>query len=88
MVKNIVFRHVGCNLKGLATIDGSAMVMVGGVDGVGGMEEMQEFVAAAMEKRPIQTRRETRQKFRENKEKSQKKKGKPLPDLIEAERNK
>ena len=40
MVKNIVFRHVGCNLKGLATIDGSTMVMVGGVDGVGGMEEM------------------------------------------------
>ena len=40
LVKNIVFRHVGCNLKGLATIDGSTMVMVGGVDGVGGMEEM------------------------------------------------
>ena len=40
MVKNTVFRHVGCNLKGLATIDGSAMVMVGGLDGVGGMEEM------------------------------------------------
>ena len=40
MVKNIVFRHVGCNLKVLVTIDGSAMVMAGGVDGVGGMEEM------------------------------------------------
>ena len=38
--KTLFFRHVGCNLKGLATIDGSAMVMVGGGDGVGGMEEM------------------------------------------------
>ena len=63
MVKNIVFRHVGCNLKGLATIDGSAMVMVGGVDGVGGMEEMQEFVAAAMEKRPIQTQKRNKAKL-------------------------
>ena len=71
MVKNIVFRHVGCNLKGLATIDGSAMVMVGGVDGVGGMEEMQEFVAAAMEKRPIQTRRETKQNLEKTRRKEE-----------------